>query len=97
METQSSAERIATSLSIAHQRKNKQANKNFSKNLTLYRADTHHWTNVRSTETKRKKKTQLRSLSKGNLKHDKLNLKNERKCREILHKWGNKLETQKSK
>ena len=38
MQTQSSADRITTSLSLAHQRKNKQTNKQeLSTNLTLYK------------------------------------------------------------
>ena len=44
--------------SLAHQRKNKQTQhqqKNISKNLTLYKAYTNHWTNLRKAETKRKK------------------------------------------
>ena len=57
--TQSSADRITTSLSLAHQRKNKQTNKQLSTNLTLYEAYTNHWTNLRREETKRKKEFNL--------------------------------------
>ena len=56
IQTQSSADRITTSLSLAHQRKIKQANKQkLSTNLTLYKAYTNHWTNLSRAETKRKK------------------------------------------
>ena len=54
IQTQSSTER--TSLSLAHQRKNK---KILSRNLTLYEAHTNHWTNLRRAETKRKKEFKL--------------------------------------
>jgi len=60
IQTQSSANRITTSLSLAHQRKNKQTNKQkLSTNLTLYKAHTNHWTNLRRAETKRKKEFNL--------------------------------------
>ena len=55
IQTQSSADRITTSLSPAHQKKNKQTNKKLSTNLTLYKAYTNHRTNHRRAETKRKK------------------------------------------
>ena len=51
MQTQSSADRITTSLSRAHQKKNKQE---LSVNLAQ-KACTNHWTNLRREETKRKK------------------------------------------
>ena len=51
IQTQSSADRSTTSLSLAHQRENKQKH---NTNLTLYEAYTNHWTNVRRAETKRK-------------------------------------------
>ena len=52
----SAADRITTSLSLSHRRKNKQANKQKpSTNLTLYEAYTNHWTQLRRAETKRKK------------------------------------------
>ena len=54
--TQSSADRITTSLSLAHKRKNKQR---LSTNLTLYKAHTNHWTNLRRTETKKKREFNL--------------------------------------
>ena len=60
-ETQSSADRITTSLSLAHQRKNKQK---LSTNLTLYRAYTNHWINLRKAETKRKKEFNLEGWEK---------------------------------
>ena len=60
MQTQSSADRTTTSLSLAHQRKNKQTNKTKpSTNLTLCRAYTNHWTNLRRAETKKKKEFNL--------------------------------------
>ena len=43
----SSADRITTPLGLAHQRKNKETNKKFSRNLTLYEAYTNHWINLR--------------------------------------------------
>ena len=43
---------INASLSLAHQRKNKQK---LSTNLTVYEAYTNHWTELRRAETKRKK------------------------------------------
>ena len=43
-----------------------------STNLTLCEACTNHWTNLRKAEIKRKKKIQLRSLGKGDLKHNTL-------------------------
>ena len=58
IQTQSSADRITTSFSLAHQRKNKQTNKN-STNLTLQEAYTNHWTKLRRAETKRKKEFNL--------------------------------------
>ena len=58
IQTQSSADKITTSLSLAHQRKNKQ-NKKLSTNLTLYEAYRNHWTKLRRTETKRKKEFSL--------------------------------------
>ena len=61
MQTQSSAHRITSILSLAHQRKNK---KKLSKNLTLYEASTNHWTNLRKAETKRKKEFNLEDWEK---------------------------------
>ena len=55
-QTQSSPDRITTSLSLAHQRKNKQK---LSTNLTLYKAYTNHWTKLRRAETTRKKEFSL--------------------------------------
>ena len=51
--------RITTSLSLAHQRKNKQTNKKLSINLTVYKAYTNHWTQLGREETKRKKEFSL--------------------------------------
>ena len=55
MQTQSSADRITTSLSRAHQKKNKQE---LSVNLAQ-KACTNHWTKLRRAETKRKKEFNL--------------------------------------
>ena len=64
-QTQSSPDRITTSFSLAHQRKNKQTNKQkLSTNLTLYEAYTNHWTNLRRAETKRKKEFNLEDWEK---------------------------------
>ena len=63
IETQSSADRSTTSLSLAHQRKNKQT-KTQHKSLTLYEAHTNHWTKFRRAETKRKKKFNLEAWKK---------------------------------
>jgi len=62
IQTQSSADRITTSLSLAHQRKNKQTKQKkqkLSTNFTLYEVHTNHWTNLRRAETKRKKEFNL--------------------------------------
>ena len=88
---------MTTSLSLAHQRKNKQK---LSTNLTLYEAYTNHWINLRRAEIKRKKefnpdtweKETSNTISKKKKKEEK-----KRKGREILHKQRNKLEIQKSK
>ena len=52
MQTQSSADRITTSLSLAHQRKN---NQKLATNTTLYKAYTNNWTKLIRAETKWKK------------------------------------------
>ena len=52
---------FTTSLSLAHQKKNKQK---LSTNLTLYKAYTNHWTNLRRAETKRKKEFNLEAWEK---------------------------------
>ena len=52
IQTQSSADRITTSLSLAHQRKNKQTK-------TQHKSHTNHWPNLRKAETKRKKEFNL--------------------------------------
>ena len=59
--TQSSADRSTTSLSLAHQRRNKQK---LSTNLTLYKVYTNHWTNLRRAETKREKEFNLEAWEK---------------------------------
>ena len=65
MQTQSSSDRSTTSLSLAHQRKNKLTNKQkLSTNLTLYKAYANHWTNLRRAETKRKKEFNLEAWGK---------------------------------
>ena len=65
IQTQSSEDRITTSLSLVHQKKNRQTNKQkLSTNLTLYKAHTNDWTNFRRAETKRKKEFNLEALEK---------------------------------
>ena len=64
MQTKSSADRITTLLSLAHQRKRKQTNKKLSTNLTLYKANTNHWATFRRAETKRKKVYSLEAWEK---------------------------------
>jgi len=61
VQTRSSTDRITTSLSLAQQRKNRQK---LSTNLTLYKAYTNHWTNLRRAETKRKKEFNLEAWEK---------------------------------
>ena len=61
-QTQSSADRITTSLGLAHQRKNKQ--KILSTNLTPYEAYTNYWTSLTKAETKRKKEFNLEDWGK---------------------------------
>ena len=68
MQTKSSADRITTSLSLAHQRKHKQTNKqttttNLSTNHTI-QSCTNHWTKLRKAETKRKKEFNLEGWEK---------------------------------
>ena len=62
IQTQSSADRITTSLNLAHQRKNKQTKTHT--NLTLYEAYTNGWTKLRRAETKRKKELDLKTWAK---------------------------------
>jgi len=64
MQTKSSADRITTLLSLAHQRKRKQTNKKLNTNLTLYKANTNHWATFRRAETKRKKVYSLEAWEK---------------------------------
>ena len=52
---------MTTSLSLAHQRKNKQK---LRTNLTLYDAYTNHWTNLRRAETKKNKEFNLETWEK---------------------------------
>ena len=61
IQTQSSEDRITTSLSLVHQRKNKPK---LSTNLILYEAYANHWTNLRSSETKRKEEFNLEAWEK---------------------------------
>ena len=88
-QTYSSADRITTSLSLAHQRKNKQK---LSTNLTLYEAYTNHWTNLRRVETKRKKEFNLLKGKNSTFLEaweketsNTITLKKKRKGTEILH------------
>ena len=63
MKTQSSADRITTSLSLAYQRKNKQTIFFFlSTNLTLIENYTNHWTNLRRKNKQTNKKTKDESI-----------------------------------
>ena len=62
MQTQSSADRITTSLILAHQEKNKQTK--IRTNLTLYKAQTSHWTKLRKVEIKRKKEFNIEAWEK---------------------------------
>ena len=75
IETQSSADRITSSISPAHQKeKKKQTNKQkkLSTNLTQCKAYINPWTKFRSAETKRKKEHKIWRLGKGDLKHNKM-------------------------
>ena len=68
-QTKSSADRITISLRLAHQRKNKQTEtETLSINLTLDKAYTNHWTNLRGQKLKG-------SLGIGDLKHNTLKKK----------------------
>ena len=58
IQTQPSADRIITSLSLAHQRKNKQR---LSTSLTLYEAYANHCTNLRGAETNGRKNAVLKT------------------------------------
>ena len=71
IQTQSLADRITTSLNLAHQRKNKQK---LRTNLTLKEAYTTHWTNLRRAETKRKKEFNLEAWEKETSSHNKLKI-----------------------
>ena len=61
IQTQLSAERITNSFSPGHQKGEK---KNPQLNLTLYKAYTNHWANLRRAETKRKKEFNLEAWEK---------------------------------
>ena len=74
--------RIATSLSLAHQRENKtkkqqQQQKKLSTNLTLYKAYTNQCTNLGGQKPKGRKNSTLKP-GKGDLKHNKLKKNNEK-------------------
>ena len=99
IQTQSSADRSTTSLSLAHQRKKKQTNKqtkHLSTNLTLQEAYTNHWTKPRRAEAKRKKEFNLEAWEKETSNTISLKMII-MKGWEIVHKWRNKLETHNSK
>ena len=82
--TKSSADRITTSLSLAHKGENKQINKiSHYKKLIQTTGPTWEGRNQKEEEI------QPWSLGKGDLKHNKL--KEKRKGRETLHKRENKL------
>ena len=56
---------MTTSVSLAHQRKNKTTTTTkLSTNFTLYKVYTNHWTNIRRAETKRKKEFNLEAWEK---------------------------------
>ena len=65
---------MTTSLSLAHQRKNKQK---LSTNLTLYVSYTNHWTNLRRAEPKGRKNSTLKPGKRRTQTH-KLKTKNEK-------------------
>ena len=97
IQTQSSTDRIATSLSPAHQRKKKKTRankqtKNLSTNLIVYEAYTKHFTNLR-VENKRKKEFNLEAWEKET--SNTISFKKKIKKRQIntAHKKRNKLET----
>ena len=79
MQTQSSADRITTSLSLAHQRKNKQTKTQHKshKNSAQNSAYTNHWTNLRGQKPKGRNNSTLKP-GKGNLKHNNLKKNNEK-------------------
>ena len=59
---------ITFSLSLDHQRKNKQTNKQkLSTNLTLYETYRNQWTSLKMAETKRKKEINLEAREKETL------------------------------
>jgi len=63
-QTQSSADRITTSLSLTHQRKKQTNKQKLSTKLNLYKAYTNHWIKLRRAETKRKKESKLEAWVK---------------------------------
>ena len=64
MKTQSSADRITTSLNLDHQRKIKQTNEKPQHISHPIQAYTIHWTKLRKAETKRKKEFNLEGWGK---------------------------------
>ena len=64
VQTQSSADRITTSLSLTHQRKKQTNKQKLSTKLNLYKAYTNHWIKLRRAETKRKKEFKLEAWVK---------------------------------
>ena len=91
MQTQSSADRITTSLSFAHRRGEKQ----LSSNLTLYKLT--QATGPTLGEQKPKER-EFNPEAWEKKTADTISLKKKKwKGREILHKWRNKLEKQKFK
>ena len=84
IEAQSSTDKSTTSFSLTNQ-KEKQTNKQKnSTNLTLYKAYTNQWINIRRAETKRRKEFNLEAWKKetSNI----TSLKKIMKGKEILHK-----------
>ena len=100
IQTHSSVDRSTTSLSLAHHRENKQK---LSTSLTLYKAHKTTGPTLGGQKPKGKKNSTFFSkefnfpwsVGKGDLKHNNFKKKKrKRKCREILHEWRSKLETQ---
>ena len=85
IETQSSADRITSSISPAHQKEKTKKQKNLSTNLTQCKAYTNPWTKLRSAETKRKKEHKFEGWENETSNTIRCFLKR-RNGREILHK-----------
>ena len=77
MQTQSSADRITTSLSLAHQRKNKQTSK-VSAQISPYEKLTQTTEPILEGRSQKEERIQPWSLEKGDLRHSKLKKKMKR-------------------